>query len=331
MNPINPFVCLDCEKHVLNHSTKTIDCQDPVYKSSSVYSIPCPKQSGLFMPKNSFLSPSASSSDKRIEEILRLEKGIKQIEKGLFNREAYRKDQELIQRQKELLHEMTEEANKKKQKEEYSKAETKELLSRLGISPETTLNFSKAYNFVYGSFYNDKPIDEVAISYAADWNQNEISRRERLRKDAVRLDKSALDVKSFLDNKPIFPDMAVCYVYSMTDNFDEDGGYSYSGYAIVSVEVADILSHHYLVLVYDSQQDNNGYPGLGCGDPFNRPSGDCLSYNSICREIHQLHCSEDSRIVMRDKNSRSLEPIIKDFGVTDCWCLQCKETLRIYF
>lgn len=151
------------------------------------------------------------------------------------------------------------------------------------------------------------------------------SRLEKESKDDDKLSKTALTGKSLI-NAVIAPnDVAVCYVHSKTFDID-DGLTYYEGYAIVSLEVKEVYSHKYLVLIYDKQQDNNGFSGVDYGIPAPNYSNKCMSYNSICYGIKKLEC-ENYPIVMREKNSNTLEPIFKSFGNVSCYYLQCKEKL----
>ena len=142
-----------------------------------------------------------------------------------------------------------------------------------------------------------------------------------------RLNESKLSVNSFFSSVPYPEDTAVCYVHTMV--FD-DGDVYYEGYAIVSVEIAHVSSSCYLVLVYDKQQNNNGYPAV-CRDtnPL-YASCKCLIHKEICDEIRNKQCL-NYPIVMREKNSEFMEPIIRTFGRVDCYFLRCKAELNLRY
>lgn len=284
----NPFVCLKCSNHILDHTTKTVDCQDPLYKSSRRHYISCPKQFGR--DNKSFVADTLSilqtqNQDTRIREIISIDSRIKHINKGLFNSEAYRKDQQLIRRRDELMHEIANEAREKKDREENSKKDTVLFLTRIGVSKETALNYSDAYNFVYRSIYNGEPLDETAISYAIEWNASELFRREKERKEAERLNNSTLDIAKL---KEIYCDGHLYYLYGRSFDMDE-GRELYHGYGLSGIEKYEFNNRTFAVLVYDKR----------------------LSLDTECDVHKSLHLfNEHCKVLMRRSDSLKYEPIL---------------------
>lgn len=284
----NPFVCLKCSKHILDHTTKTVDCQDSLYKSSRRHYMLCPKQFGR--DNKSFVADTLSilqtqNQDTRIREIISIDSQIKHINKGLFNSEAYRKDQELIRRRDALMHEIAKEAKDKKDREEISKKEAVLFLSRIGVSQETALNYFDAYNFVYSSIYNGEPFNEVAISYAIEWNTSELLRREKERKEVERLNSSALDIAKL---KEICRDGYLFYLYGRTYDIDE-GRELYFGYGLSGIEKYEFNNQTFAVLVYDEK----------------------LSEDTECNILSSFHLfDEHCKVLMRSSDSPKYEPIL---------------------
>lgn len=283
----NPFVCLKCSKHILDHTTKTVDCQDPLYQSSRRRHASCAKQFGE--ARQSLVSDTLSvlqtqNKDTRIREIVSIDSQIKHINKGLFNSEAYRKDQELIRRRDALMHEIANKARDKKNKEENSKKDTLLFLSRIGVSKETALNYSDAYNYVYSCIYNGEPLDEVAISYAIEWNASELFRREKERREVERLNNSTLDIAKL---KEIYFDGHLFYLYGRTFDMDE-GRELYFGYGISGIEKYELHNQTFAVLVYDVK----------------------LFEDTVCNIRSSFHLfNEHCKVLMRRSDSLKYEPI----------------------
>lgn len=277
-------ICLDCVFHSLDRNAKCIKCQK-ILNSVVDENFWCPDG------KNPGVSISATLMNFIFPPVKKKINGMIDI---LPKRKPGQNILDHIQEVKDSLSIINEIKRPEIERINRANTEAEYRLFRLNIKDGTCKNYETIKTFLVKRLLDNKDCDDLTLTIICDWNYSEIARLEKLQKQKQLITASKIRVKTLIDNLNTYFIKDTCISRAHSIGFDDGSSY-YMGYGIISVELKNIDSLQYVVIVYDKNENNNGY-GEKClklSHVFNKLSG----YNA------------DYPLVMQDNSKEEVEMI----------------------